>query len=160
MFFTINTILSIINFISRASYTHRILDIVTSLDKQTNDTKKIISEIRSIQKLSKAAQGAVDRADAVAEELIFASASADTGDKDKIDTYRRLQKLRNLFSQSINIVTKVGQLDALSRELVAAIEEKQNRISVINFNQISLDLIEIKKENNDLILEINSVKKS
>ena len=38
-----------INYIYRASYTHRILDIVTSLDKQTNDTKKIISEIRSIK---------------------------------------------------------------------------------------------------------------
>ena len=149
-----------INFIYRASYTHRILDIVTSLDKQTNDTKKIISEIRSIQKLLKITQGAVDRADAVAEEMIFSSASADTGDKDKINTYKRMKKLRNLFTQSINIVTKVGQLDALSRELEAAIEEKQNRISVINFNQISLDLNEIKKENNDIILEINSINKS
>lgn len=149
-----------INFIYRASYTHRILDIVASLDKQTNDTKKIISEIRSIQKLLKITQGAVDRADAVAEEMIFSSASADTGDKDKINTYKRLKKLRNLFTQSINIVTKVGQLDALSRELEAAIEEKQNRISVINFNQISLDLNEIKKENNDIILEINSIDKS
>ena len=149
-----------INFIYRASYTHRILDIVTSLDKQTNDTKKIISEIRSIQKLLKITQGAVDRADTVAEEMIFSSASADTGDKDKIDTYKRLKKLRNLFTQSINIVTKVGQLDALSRELEAAIEEKQNRISVINYNQISLDLNEIKKENNDIILEINSIDKS
>ena len=149
-----------INFIYRASYTHRILDIVASLDKQTNDTKKIISEIRSIQKLLKITQGAVDRADAVAEEMIFSSASADTGDKDKINTYKRLKKLRNLFTQSINIVTKVGQLDALSRELEAAIEEKQNRISVINFNQISLDLNEIKKENNDIILEINSMNKS
>ena len=149
-----------INFIYRASYTHRILDIVASLDKQTNDTKKIISEIRSIQKLLKITQGAVDRADTVAEEMIFSSASADTGDKDKIDTYKRLKKLRNLFTQSINIVTKVGQLDALSRELEAAIEEKQNRISVINFNQISLDLNEIKKENNDIILEINSINKS
>ena len=149
-----------INFIYRASYTHRILDIVASLDKQTNDTKKIISEIRSIQKLLKITQGAVDRADAVAEEMIFSSASADTGDKDKINTYKRLKKLRNLFTQSINIVTKVGQLDALSRELEAAIEEKQNRISVINFNQISLDLNEIKKENNDIILEINSINKS
>ena len=90
-----------INFIYRASYTHRILDIVTSLDKQTNDTKKIISEIRSIQKLLKITQGAVDRADAVAEEMIFSSASADTGDKDKINTYKRLKKLRNLFTQSI-----------------------------------------------------------
>ena len=149
-----------INFIYRASYTHRILDIVASLDKQTNDTKKIISEIRSIQKLLKITQGAVDRADTVAEEMIFSSASADTGDKDKIDTYKRLKKLRNLFTQSINIVTKVGQLDALSRELEAAIEEKQNRISVINYNQISLDLNEIKKENNDIILEINSIDKS
>ena len=149
-----------INFIYRASYTHRILDIVTSLDKQTNDTKKIISEIRSIQKLLTITQGAVDRADTVAEEMIFSSASADTGDKDKINTYKRLKKLRNLFTQSINIVTKVGQLDALSRELEAAIEEKQNRISVINYNQISLDLNEIKKENNDIILEINSIDKS
>ena len=79
-----------INFIYRASYTHRILDIVTSLDKQTNDTKKIISEIRSIQKLLKITQGAVDRADTVAEEMIFSSASADTGDKDKINTYKFL----------------------------------------------------------------------
>ena len=133
---------------------------MTSLDKQTNDTKKIISEIRSIQKLLKITQGAVDRADTVAEEMIFSSASADTGDKDKINTYKRLKKLRNLFTLSINIVTKVGQLDALSRELEAAIEEKQNRISVINFNQISLDLNEIKKENNDIILEINSINKS
>lgn len=144
----------------RASYTHRILDIVTSLDKQTKDIKKIISDIRSIQKLHTIAEGALNRADAVAEEMIFASASADPSDKEKVNTYKRLKKLRNSFTCSIETVRRVGQLDKLARELEAKNEEEQSRVSAINFHQINLDLIEIKQENCNLLLKINSANNS
>ena len=112
----------------RASYTHRILDIVSSLDKQTKDIDKITTDIRAIQKTLNITRSALERADTVAEELIFVSASADINDREKADTYRRLKRLRSTFNDSIETVNKIGQLDTIARDLEAKIEEEQRRL--------------------------------
>ena len=139
----------------RASYTHRILDIVSSLDKQTKDIEKITTDIRAIQKTLNITRSALERADTVAEELIFVSASADINDREKADTYRRLKRLRSTFHDSIETVNKIGQLDTIARDLEAKIEEEQRKVSAFNFQQINDDLAEIKLENSALILRIN-----
>ena len=139
----------------RASYTHRILDIVSSLDKQTKDIDKITTDIRAIQKTLNITRSALERADTVAEELIFVSASADINDREKADTYRRLKRLRSTFYDSIETVNKIGQLDTIARDLEAKIEEEQRKVSAFNFQQINDDLTEIKLENSALILRIN-----
>lgn len=58
--------------INRTLYTHRIMDIIASIGKQNKDIAKITSDIRDIQKTINNSTLTLQRADAVAEELIYA----------------------------------------------------------------------------------------
>ena len=57
--------------INRALYTHRIMDIIASIGKQNKDIAKITGDIRDIQKTINNSTLTLQRADAVAEELIY-----------------------------------------------------------------------------------------
>jgi hypothetical protein len=53
-------------------YTHRIMDITNQIVKQNRDIDKITADIRDIQKTINLNSSTLQRADAIAEELIFA----------------------------------------------------------------------------------------
>lgn len=55
----------------RAIYTHRIMDITTSISKQNKEISKITSDIRDIQKTINLNTSTLQRADAITEELIY-----------------------------------------------------------------------------------------
>lgn len=57
--------------INRSIYTHRIMDIIASIGKQNIEINKITSDIRDIQKSINSSTLTLQRADAVAEELIY-----------------------------------------------------------------------------------------
>jgi hypothetical protein len=57
--------------LNRALYTHRIMDITTSIAKQNKEIEKITSDIRDIQKTINQNSSTLQRSDAVTEELIF-----------------------------------------------------------------------------------------
>lgn len=57
--------------INRTLYTHRIMDIISSIGKQNRDIDKITNDIRDIQKTINQSTLSLQRADAVAEELIY-----------------------------------------------------------------------------------------
>lgn len=59
-------------FFHRAMYTHRIMDITNQIVKQNRDIDKITADIRDIQKTINLNSSTLQRADAIAEELIFA----------------------------------------------------------------------------------------
>lgn len=111
--------------INRNIYTHRILDIISSIAKQNKEIDKIVSDIRDIQKTINNNSryyhyhydhynyhnnyySAVSRADAVAEELIFSAANAQSSDPATVDTYRRLRTLRTKFESLLQAVSKQG----------------------------------------------------
>lgn len=57
--------------LNRALYTHRIMDITSSIAKQNKEIDKITSDIRDIQKTINQNSSTLQRSDAVTEELIF-----------------------------------------------------------------------------------------
>eukprot|EP01038_Epipyxis_sp_PR26KG_P006336 gene6336-8723_t len=57
--------------INRALYTHRIMDITSQIVKQNKDIDKITADIREVQKTINSNTSILQRADAIAEELIF-----------------------------------------------------------------------------------------
>lgn len=57
--------------LNRALYTHRIMDITSSIAKQNKEIEKITSDIRDIQKTINQNSSTLHRSDAVTEELIF-----------------------------------------------------------------------------------------
>ena len=133
---------------------------MTSLEKQTKEIDKVISDIRIIQKTLNATRSALERADTIAEEMVFSSANSDVTDQVKVESYRRLRKFRSTFNDAIETVSKIGQSDTTARELEAKLAEEQKRISIDNFNQIQFDLNEIRHANDELILMIKSVQES
>jgi Protein of unknown function (DUF812) len=138
----------------RAAYTYRILDIITSLNKQSKEIVKIASDIHSIQRVLNSTTSTLERADAVAEEMIFLAAITDIRSHEKTESYRRLRTLRLQFNEAVDTVGRIGQLEKLARDLETKIEEESGRLSAEAFRQISLDLNEIKNENNDLMMKI------
>lgn len=115
---------------------------------------KIASDIHSIQRVLNSTTSTLERADAVAEEMIFLAASTDIRSHEKTESYRRLRTLRLQFNETIDTVGKIGQLEKLGREFEAKIEEETGRLSAVAFRQISLDLNEIQNENKDLMMKI------
>ena len=55
---------------------------------------------------------------------------------------------------------RIGQLEKLARDLETKIEEESGRLSAEAFLQISLDLNEIRNENNDLMMKIQDASES
>lgn len=131
---------------------------MTSLNKQTKGIQKITSDIHVIQKLYNTTASSLERADAVVEEMVFLSAStkSSTLAAEKIESYRKLYNLRLKFKNTIEMVEKVGQLEKLSRDLEAKIEQESSRLYADAFDRISLDLSKIQEENRTLMLSISS----
>ena len=131
---------------------------MTSLNKQTKGIQKITSDIHVIQKLYNTTASSLERADAVVEEMVFLSAStkSSTLAAEKIESYRKLYNLRLKFKNTIEMVEKVGQLEKLSRDLEAKIEQESSRLYADAFDRISLDLSKIQEENRTLMLRISS----
>ena len=150
-------LLHCIYLLHRAAHTYRILDIMTSLDKQTSEIEKITSDIRAILKTLNSTSSAVERADAVAEEMIFLAASTDSRSRHKIESYRKLRNLRLKFYETIETIEKIGMSEKAARELEIKIEEEAQRSSGNGYRQILLDLKEIKNENYELMSRIESL---
>lgn len=142
---------------TRAVYTSRILDIITSLAKQNVEIEKITTDIHDIQKSINTTTSALQRADAVAEELIYAAATAANADKAVMDTYRRLKNMRAKFEELIDAVTKIGQQEKMARDLETKIDVETGRMSMNNIAQIGQDLLEIQAENDGLIARIKEL---
>lgn len=134
-------------------YTHRIMDITNQIVKQNKDIDKITNDIRDIQKTINLNSSTLQRADAIAEELIFAAAN-DRNDPVMVDTYRRLKTLRAKFEDLIGTVSKIGQQEKANRDLETKIDQEQARISSNNFDRIKADLDAIVKENTQLVTQI------
>ena len=62
-------------FYDRTLYTRRIMDIITSINKQNKEINKITIDIRNIQKLINSSTSSLSRADAITEDLIYSVSS-------------------------------------------------------------------------------------
>lgn len=145
--------------INRALYTHRIMDIIAQITKQKKDIDKITDDIRTIQKTINSTQQAMQRADAVAEELVYSAANASGSDPATVETYRRLRALRAKFDDLIATVGKIGQAEKASRDLETKVDQEINRVSSNNVDRIKADLDSVIKENAQLVAKIKASQK-
>ena len=137
-------------------YTFRIMDIITQVGKQNKEIEKITSDIHDIQKMINQSTSSLQRADAIAEEKIYAAANSPGSEQSMVDSYRHLRNLRQKFEQLTNTVDKIGQQEKLARNLETKIEQEQARISANNFERIQNDLDQIKVENSQLVAQIKA----
>jgi chromosome segregation ATPase len=140
--------------INRTVYTHRIMDIITSIGKQNKDIDKIPGDIRDIQKTINNSTLTLQRADAVAEELIYHAANGPGSDHAMVDTYRRLKTLRARFEALVEVVGKIGVAEKQRRDLETKIDQEATRVSANNLERIKGDLDAVVKENAELVAAI------
>ena len=142
--------------INRALYTHRIMDIIQSISKQNVDIDKITSDIREIQKTINTNTLALQRADAIAEELIYSAANKPRPDQVVVNTYRQLKNLRSKFDNMNVILNRVGSAEKQSRDLEVRIDQEMQRVSLNNFDKLREDLKLIRKDNDILIKQLKA----
>ena len=142
--------------INRNIYTHRIMDIITSIGKQNKDIAKITNDIRDIQKTINSTTTAMQRADAVTEDLVFTAANAPGSDPATVETYKRLRTMRSKFEALIDTVSKIGSNDKNIRNYETKIDQEMSRVNNNNFDRIKQDLESVVKENQQLIAQIKA----
>lgn len=130
---------------------------MASLDKQTNEIEKITCDIHAVQRTLNSTSRALERADTVAEEMIFLAASTDTYSSHKLESYRRLRTLRLKFIGAIETFEKIGIAEKVARDLATKIGEEMYRSSGHGFRLILEDLKEVKDENDELASKIDSL---
>jgi chromosome segregation ATPase len=142
--------------INRALYTHRIMDIITSIGKQNRDIDKITNDIRDIQKQINSATMTLQRSDIIAEEMVYGAANQVKVDKPTVATYRLLKDLRTKFDTLNGVISKIGANERQSRELEVRIDQEMQRVSLNNFQKVKEDLEMIKQENTLLVKQLKA----
>ena len=92
------------NFVPRSEYTSQIMDILNNVAKQKNETKKVIEEIRILQKDINMQEGKLSRTYADADYLLF-----EVSKIKYCDLTEKIQLLKlNYFFRETSLVTYLG----------------------------------------------------
>ncbi|XP_075972835.1 coiled-coil domain-containing protein 22 [Anticarsia gemmatalis] len=96
----------------RSIYTKRILEIISNVDKQNMEIKKILDDTRQLQKDINSLEGQLDRCFSIADETLFRDAKKD-------DQAKKAYKLLALLHSECNtIVSLVNDTGTLARDIV------------------------------------------
>lgn len=125
----------------RASYVHRITELVKNSQKQETDIAKIITDTRVLQRDSNATNDRLRRTYALVDELVFRDAKKDPVCR---QSYRQLTTIHETFA---DIVDKVLEMDKTGREIAelqAQLEELQKSSLDVQSVQKDLDAVAIE----------------
>mmetsp|Transcript_12113 Transcript_12113/g.24601 ORF Transcript_12113/g.24601 Transcript_12113/m.24601 type:complete len:265 (-) Transcript_12113:32-826(-) len=148
--------------INRAVYTRRILDIITQVSKQKAEIRRIIGDIREVQKDVNRVGATLARTETVADETIFRAAKDSKGGKSGASatkSYRNLSVLRESFEKLIVAVEAAGKADNDARELEGKTETLRARVDGQSVEILKRDLDEVRKENKEMIAELKAGKR-
>lgn len=143
--------------INRSVYTQRILDIIAAIDKQNKEVQKVCKDIHSLQKSITQTTSALQRADAVAEELIYSAAHSATGDKSLVAVYKQLCELRSTFETLVGVTDGIATSERLRHELEQRLDQERGRVSSVSAEQVRADLRLVKDENAELIEKLKKL---
>lgn len=88
--------------VNRNVYTYRILDIINSIAKQKAEIRRIITDIRDVQKSINKTSETLVRTELVADETIYSLAKSGKGGKQtdaQVKSYRLLMEMRESFEK-------------------------------------------------------------
>lgn len=131
----------------RASYVHRITELVKNSQKQETDIAKIITDTRVLQRDSNVTNDRLRRTYALVDELVFRDAKKDPVCR---QSYRQLTTIHETFA---DIVDKVLEMDKTGREIAelqAQLEELQKS---------SLDVQSVQKDVDAVAVETHALER-
>ncbi|XP_063823461.1 coiled-coil domain-containing protein 22 isoform X2 [Ostrinia nubilalis] len=127
----------------RSIYTKRILEIISNVDKQNMEIKKILEDTRQLQKEINSLEGQLDRCFSIADETLFRDAKKD-------DQAKKAYKLLALLhSECSTIVSLVNDTGTIAREIVDLednIKTEKAKKAEDTLKKIHLDLTKMQQE--------------
>ncbi|XP_063636280.1 coiled-coil domain-containing protein 22 [Cydia splendana] len=127
----------------RSIYTKRILEIISNVDKQNMEIKKILDDTRELQKEINTLEGQLDRCFAIADETLFKDAKKD-------DQAKKAYKLLALLHSECNtIVSLVNDTGTFARDIVDIednIKTEKAKRTEDTLEKIHLDLNRMQEE--------------
>lgn len=140
--------------VNRSTYTRRILEIVSNIKKQKTEIDKVLLDTRSVQKEINQLSGKLDRTFTVTDELIFRDAKKDETTR---KAYKHLAALHENCSVLTRTVEDTGVIMREIRELQDQIEQESSKKTLSNFERITADYREMKKENASLMAKLKTL---
>ncbi|XP_067408490.1 LOW QUALITY PROTEIN: coiled-coil domain-containing protein 22 [Emydura macquarii macquarii] len=134
--------------VSRAAYTQRILEILSSIRRQSQDISKILSDTRALQKEINRLTGKLDRTFAVTDELVFKDAKRDESVR---KAYKYLAALHENCTQLIQTIEDAGAIQREIRDLEEQIESEATKKTPANLERILSDYRALRQENAALL---------
>ncbi|XP_047989411.1 coiled-coil domain-containing protein 22 homolog [Leguminivora glycinivorella] len=127
----------------RSIYTKRILEIISNVDKQNMEIKKILDDTRELQKEINTLEGQLDRCFAIADETLFKDAKKD-------DQAKKAYKLLALLHSECNtIVSLVNDTGIFARDIIDIednIKNEKAKRTEDTLQKIQLDLKRMQEE--------------
>lgn len=90
---------------SRGSYTRRIIEIIQNVKKQNDETLKVVSEMKAVQKDINNLNGKIERSFAIADETLFHEARQNEWNR---NCYKSLALLQSSFTELLQAITEIG----------------------------------------------------
>merc|ERR1712141_153904 len=127
----------------RSEYTSQIMDILNNVAKQKNETKKVIEEIRILQKDINMQEGKLSRTYADADYLLFEQAKRD---KSLVPAYRSLVEIHKASDDIIELIRKTGQIKRSTMSVQETTQAEKSKKIEDKLKQLKTDLEVIKQE--------------
>ena len=141
---------------SRHVYVRRIMDIMRNVDKQKDEIRKVLTDVRAIQRDINSIQEATTRSFSIVDGIVFSSAKATTGDVVGLKAYRSVVELRDGFAALLGVVEAIGRVQAEVREMQGQVEDLEGRNTSLNMERVETDLAAVRKENKQLASKLKS----
>ncbi|KAL4703401.1 hypothetical protein ACJJTC_011190 [Scirpophaga incertulas] len=127
----------------RSVYTKRILEIISNVDKQNMEIKKILEDTRQLQKEINTLEGQLDRCFSIADETLFRDAKKDDQAK---KAYKLLALLHSECSTIVSLVNDTGSMARDIVDLEDNIKTEKAKRTEDTLEKINLDLTKMQQE--------------
>eukprot|EP01083_Nonionella_stella_P213632 770358_1 len=153
--------------IKRQVYVGRIMDVMKNLENQKVQIRKILSDVRSIQKEINTVTETSKRSFALVDDMMYKAAQNKQTQKwktavvnDYTRAYQFLMSLNENFSTLINTSEKTGALRAELRDIETRTTSMEARHSELQEARVMQDLKDVRSENTQLRAEANRLRGS
>ncbi len=145
--------------INRQVYIRRISDIVRNLEKQKEEIKRILENVRSTQREINVKGESVKRSFDVADDLVYQVAKVQK-DPTASRVYRYIVTIQKGFADIIDTVELTGKTSNDTRELQTQIDTLDARNNTLNAAQVAADLEQVRKENKEMKEKLKKLKRA
>ena len=144
--------------VNRQVYVKRIMDIVRNLERQKVDIKRILADIRDVQREINTVSQTSLRSFALADDIIFRAAQT-TKDSAALKSYALLVEFRDKFEELIKIVSYIGATCNETRDIEAKASALQERNVNLNMERVQNDYESVKADNASLSKKLQKLQR-